>query len=141
MDRKIIATIRLGAGNVGFFDELTRIHLTLINPYADVYSDMNTNRLKRALKYGTITLVNGSLTPPKAEESKLGKAFSIKVGETKQEAKPQINLEDINKTAEKVVISDEDVQLEEPKKEVEEEKPKKKTTKKTTKKNAKTDEA
>lgn len=58
---KVIATIQLAQGRVGFYDELSRIHLSIGNPTARVYSGTNCARLRRAVKDGVIRLVDGTL--------------------------------------------------------------------------------
>ena len=57
----IIGIIRLAKGQVGYYDEKTNIHLTLSNPVAQVYDIMNTENLKKSIRYKTIELVSGSL--------------------------------------------------------------------------------
>ena len=61
MTRNIIATIRLCQGRVGFYDELSRIHLSIGAPTAHVYSGTNCARLRRAVRDGVITLIDGTL--------------------------------------------------------------------------------
>ena len=56
-----IAKIRLNPGNVGFYDEVSRIHLTLGRPEALVPSGTNCANLRRGVKAGTISVVEGSL--------------------------------------------------------------------------------
>lgn len=58
---KVIATIRLAPGRVGFFDPLSRIHLTLGRPEAQVFSGTNCASLRRNVKAGVIRLVEGTL--------------------------------------------------------------------------------
>lgn len=58
-----IAEIRLAPGQVGFYDELTNIHLTLSRPFATVYQGMNTSRLQQSVNSGRLILVQGSLKP------------------------------------------------------------------------------
>lgn len=57
----VIGIVRLAPGQVGYFDDLTRIHLTIASPEKPVISGMNTNNLKRAVKSGRILLSSGSL--------------------------------------------------------------------------------
>lgn len=57
----VIGRVRLSKGRVGYFDELTRIHLTISRPEAPVYAGMNTANLKRAVRGGVLRLVAGSL--------------------------------------------------------------------------------
>ena len=69
----IIGIIRLAKGQVGYYDEKTNIHLTLSNPVAQVYDIMNTENLKKSIRYKTIELVSGSLdiSHNKKEEEKI----------------------------------------------------------------------
>lgn len=65
--QKVIAKIRLNPGHGGFFDPITRIHLTHGEPEASVLAGMNTTALKAAVRNKRISLVSGSLgeyTPP-----------------------------------------------------------------------------
>jgi hypothetical protein len=57
----VIATIKLAPGRVGFYDELSRVHLTLGAPTAVIYSGTNCARLRRAVRDGVIRLVDGTL--------------------------------------------------------------------------------
>lgn len=59
----IIAIIKLAPGEVGYYDELTRIHLTLGRPSANVLDYMNTARLRRSVMGKALILVAGSLMP------------------------------------------------------------------------------
>lgn len=59
-----IGIIRLGRGEVSYYDPLSKVHLTLHHPTADIFSYMNTARLKRAVRNGTIEIVAGTLAVP-----------------------------------------------------------------------------
>lgn len=61
--RKVIAEIKLAPGQVGFYDPLTNIHLTITHPFGKVYSGMNTTNLARSVKSKRLILLSGSLTP------------------------------------------------------------------------------
>ena len=63
MENKIIAKIKLNPGNGGYFDPISRIHLTHGNPFADVLAGTNTTGLKKAVWNRRISLVSGSLGP------------------------------------------------------------------------------
>lgn len=63
MSNNIIATIRLAPGHVGYYDEYSRIHLTLGSPRANVYSGTNCGGLRRSVKNGVILLESGSFGP------------------------------------------------------------------------------
>ena len=59
--RKIIATIRLGHNQVGFYDKLTGIYLTQEKPTADIFAGMNTMQIRKSLISKRIVLISGSL--------------------------------------------------------------------------------
>lgn len=59
---KIIAVVRLAPGHVAFFDEITRTHLTIGNPLAEIQDYMNFDGIKRAVANKTLTLVHGGFT-------------------------------------------------------------------------------
>lgn len=59
----IIATVKLSPGEVGYFDDLTRIHLTLGQPRASVYDYMNTTKLLKSVRSKTLILESGTLNP------------------------------------------------------------------------------
>lgn len=59
--RKVIARVKLNPGQGGYFDPITRIHLTHGDPERDVYAGMNTEGLKTAVRNKRISLVSGSL--------------------------------------------------------------------------------
>lgn len=59
-----IGIVRLGKGEVSYYDPLSKVHLTLHHPTADIYNYMNTARLKRAVRNRTIQLVAGTLATP-----------------------------------------------------------------------------
>ena len=61
MSREIIAVIQLQPGQGGYYDDLSRIHLTIGNPRANVYAGTNCTQLRRSLKAGRLKLVTGSL--------------------------------------------------------------------------------
>lgn len=56
-----IAVVRLAPGQVGFFDNISGIHLSMANKEAKVLPGMNTAGLIKAVKEGKITVVSGSL--------------------------------------------------------------------------------
>ena len=65
--RKVIAKIKLNPGQGGYFDPITRIHLTHADPEKEIYAGMNTEGLKNAIRNKRISLISGSLgdfTPP-----------------------------------------------------------------------------
>lgn len=59
---KVKAIIKLADGNVGFYDNLTQIHLTILSPLGRVTEGMNTTNLQRGVACNTIEVLQGSLT-------------------------------------------------------------------------------
>lgn len=76
----IIATIRLMPGQVGFYDPLSQIHLTIGMPQRDVYAGTNVTQLRKSVKSGRLQLVSGSFGPeaPVRLEKKNGKIVVTK---------------------------------------------------------------
>jgi len=62
--REIIAEIKLAPGEVGYYDEYSRIYLTLSKPTAYVYAGTNCTQIKRSIKYGRLRLISGSFDIP-----------------------------------------------------------------------------
>ena len=60
----VIAIIKLAKGRVGYYDPLSRIHLTLGNPVKAVTKFMNTTNLITAARDKSIELVEGTLIVP-----------------------------------------------------------------------------
>ena len=63
----IIATIKLALGEVGFYDPLSGIHLSIGNPVAYVRAGVNTSQLQSSVRSGRLILVEGSLGNPPPE--------------------------------------------------------------------------
>ena len=103
--RKIIAKIGLTRGQVGFYDPLTNIHLTITKPFADIYQGMNTSRIRASIKSGRLKLVSGCLDPIELKEDNATqpKATTDKKVETKQKAK---------EAKEEVVVAKEEIKQE-----------------------------
>lgn len=89
MNKEVIATIKLAAGRVGFYDPLSRIHLTLGRPTAHVYAGTNCASLRRNVKAGVIRLVNGTLGEevPPFKVVKIGDQFKL-ASNVEEEMKP-----------------------------------------------------
>lgn len=64
--RAPIAKIRINAGNPGWYDPLTNIHLTITRPEAFVYEGSNTTNIKRSISHGLVHIIEGSLEDEKA---------------------------------------------------------------------------
>ena len=130
--RAPIAKLRISAGNPGWYDPLTNIHLTIARPEAYVYEGSNVTNIKRGVAYKLINVIEGSLNEVNKIEN-----------EEVREVAPQEPIKEETKIEEPIeeVIEDKPVEeaieeATETTEEVVEEKPKKKTTtrKKATKK-------
>lgn len=93
---QVIGIVKLAPGEVGFYDELSKIHLTMSRPKANVYDYMNTAKLVRAVRGKVLMLVAGSLNATRSinEETPVAKEVKAKVAapdaaEVKMEEKPQ----------------------------------------------------
>lgn len=69
-----IAVIGLSRGQVGYYDDLSRIHLTLGEPEAPIYADTNCTHIRHSIRSGRLFVVSGSL----GEEDKKPKKVNIK---------------------------------------------------------------
>ena len=133
--RAPIAKIRINAGNPGWYDSLTNIHLTITRPEALVYEGSNTTNIKRAVSFGLVHVTEGSLEEEvKVEESKPVAKQVVR------EVAPQVEVKTEELATEETVVEEvkeettETVETVEETKEVEEAKEEKTKAKKTTKK-------
>ena len=134
--RAPIAKIRINAGNPGWYDSLTNIHLTITRPEALVYEGSNTTNIKRAVSFGLVHVTEGSLEEEvKVEESKPVAKQVVR------EVAPQVEVKTEEVATEETVAVEEvqeetieTVETVEETKEVEEAKEEKPKAKKTTKK-------
>lgn len=123
--RMPIARIRIAAGNPGWYDPLTNIHLTITRPEAFVYEGQNPTNIKTAIACKLVSLIEGSLDPIKREEEPIIVNEPVRGQEPKQE---EVVVESIKEeTATNEVVNEEVATEEEPKVET-----KKRTTRKTT---------
>ena len=151
-----IALIRLAPGRVGFYDPLSRIHLTIGSPNAYVPSGTNCANLRRNVKNGVISLVDGTLggdIPPlkvvndengarlvsNAEEANKPIFGNIEnqpsedntsIEEEKKEPQPEENKDEENKDEKKETEENPEEESEENESNEEESSKKKKATKK-----------
>ena len=141
--RAPIAKIRISAGNPGWYDPLTNIHLTITRPDAFVYEGQNVTNIKTAVSFRLVHVIEGELEPIKESpiittdkvEEEVGEVIT-EVEETEDKEESQVPAEEEVKEE---IIEEESVEkVEEIEKvEVVEKKAAKKTTaKKTAKKKA-----
>ena len=145
--RAPIAKIRISAGNPGWYDPLTNIHLTITRPDAFVYEGQNVTNIKTAVSFKLVHVVEGELEPIKESpiittdkvEEEVGEVIT-EVEETEDKEESQIPAEEEVKEEiieEESVEKVEEIEKEEVVEEVVEKKAAKKTTaKKTAKKKA-----
>lgn len=109
--RAPIAKIRISAGNPGWYDPLTNIHLTITRPDAFVYEGQNVTNIKTAVSFKLVHVVEGELEPikespitatEKVEEKKEVREVIAKVEEIEIKEEPQVPVEEIEKEEEVV---------------------------------------
>ena len=92
----VIAEIRLAPGEVGYYDDYSRIYLNTARPTAQIYAGTNTTQIRKSIRSGRLRLVSGSLNASaKAKEEPAVKPEKITVSE-----EPEI------KTSGKIEIKD-----------------------------------
>lgn len=141
--RAPIAKIRISAGNPGWYDPLTNIHLTITRPDAFVYEGQNVTNIKTAVSFKLVHVIEGELEPIKESPIITTDKVEEEVGEVITEVEKTEDKEESQVPAEEEVkeeiIEEESVEKVEEieKEEVVEKKAAKKTTaKKTAKKKA-----
>ena len=153
--RSVIAEIKLAPGEVGYYDDYSRIHLTAGNPTALIYAGVNCTQIKRSIKSGRLILLRGGFdTPqeipanpkvvaPKTEVIVKKEEVKKVVKEEKKTETEPVKVEEVvkpieTKVEEPVSVKEEIVKTEEIK--VEDPAPKKRTNKRKYEKPAETEE-
>ena len=133
--RMPIAKIRIAAGNPGWYDSLTNIHLTITRPEALVYEGQNVTNIKTAIACKLVSLIEGTLDPIKHEEEPIVVEKVVREDKPKTKTKEE-KTEVATKEDVEVVTTTEEVSVkEEPKTET-----KKRAARKTTATKKKTTE-
>ena len=70
MTRKAIAVIALSPGEIGYYDDYSRIYLSNSSPRATIYSGTNLYQIRKSIKSGRLRLVEGSLADVEAVTNK-----------------------------------------------------------------------
>lgn len=96
-----IAVIRLSKGQVGYYDELSRIHLTLNKPEAIIYAGTNCTQLRRSIKSGRLKLISGSLGKEDIPK-KLKKVSTFTKGSIIKKSEPKSELVTAEKSVEPI---------------------------------------
>ena len=90
---KAIASIRLAPGRCGYFDEKTRIHLTLAQPVGTVFDYMDFSDVKQAVKDGVLILTCGSFKVEEEVETDFVEVPKVEkvapAAEVEEETKPK----------------------------------------------------
>lgn len=129
--RAPIAKIRISAGNPGWYDPLTNIHLTITRPDAFVYEGQNVTNIKTAVSFKLVHVIEGELEPIK--ESPITTTEKVE----EEEVREVITEAEEVEVKEESQAPAEEIEKEEVVEEVVEKKAAKKTTaKKTAKKKA-----
>ena len=129
--RAPIAKIRISAGNPGWYDPLTNIHLTITRPDAFVYEGQNVTNIKTAVSFKLVHVIEGELEPIKESPVTTTEKVEEEVREVITEAEEVEVKKESQAPAEEIEKEEEVVE------EVVEKKAAKKTTaKKTAKKKA-----
>ena len=108
----VIAEIRLAPGEVGYYDDYSRIYLSTARPTAQIYAGTNTTQIRKSIRSGRLRLVSGSLNAPaKSEEEAPAKPEKKAVPvepEKEPEKEPEI------KVSGKIEIKDKEEPIAEP---------------------------
>lgn len=136
--RAPIAKIRISAGNPGWYDPLTNIHLTITRPDAFVYEGQNVTNIKTAVSFKLVHVIEGELEPIKESPIITTDKVEEEVGEVITEVEETEDKEESQVPAEEEVKEEiiEEESVEEVEEVVEKKATKKTTAKKTAKKKA-----
>lgn len=108
MGQTPIAKVRLAAGQVGYYDDYSKIYLSTSNPEAVIYAGTNMYQIKKSIKSGRLKLVSGSLSNEKPVKENKVKKVETKV--TKQKVEKAAPVEEIKEAP--VEIAQEEVEEE-----------------------------
>lgn len=95
-----IAVIRLAPGQVGYYDELSRIHLTIGNPERAIYAGTNCSQLRKSVKSGRLRLISGSLGEDKTPTKIHKPSSSVSLGNFIPEKSNKKETKEIKETVE-----------------------------------------
>ena len=132
MTRKAIAVIALSPGEIGYYDDYSRIYLSNSSPRATIYSGTNLYQIRKSIKSGRLRLVEGSLVEGEAINNKDIKPENTEIKPIPsivEEKKPAIEIEVVNEPEIKEQITQETEAVNAPDEQVEEIKPAKRTRK------------
>ena len=132
MTRKAIAVIALSPGEIGYYDDYSRIYLSNSSPRATIYSGTNLYQIRKSIKSGRLRLVEGSLVEGEAINNKDIKPENTEIKPIPsviEEKKAAVEIEAVNEPDIKEKITLETGAVNTPDEQVEEIKPAKRTRK------------
>ena len=132
MTRKAIAVIALSPGEIGYYDDYSRIYLSNSSPRATIYSGTNLYQIRKSIKSGRLRLVEGSLADGEAIKSKDIKPENTEIKPIPsviEEKKAAVEIEAVNEPDIKEQITLETGAVNTPDEQVEEKRPAKRTRK------------
>ena len=91
MARKAIAVIALAPGEIGYYDDYSRIYLSNESPKAVIYAGTNLFQIRKSIASGRLRLVQGSLSGEADAENT--KTVEIKAVITPEPVKEEVKIE------------------------------------------------
>lgn len=89
----VIAEIRLAPGEVGYYDDYSRIYLSTSRPTAKIYAGTNTTQIRKSIRSGRLRLISGSLSPSAAPAKE-----EVKPVAPQPETEPKVEIKNEEKT-------------------------------------------
>lgn len=96
MARQAIAVIALAPGEIGYYDDYSRIYLSNENPKAVIYAGTNLFQIRKSIASGRLRLVQGSLSGE--ADAKNTKTLEVKPVITPEPVKEEVKTEPIVET-------------------------------------------
>ena len=93
MARQAIAVIALAPGEIGYYDDYSRIYLSNENPKAVIYAGTNLFQIRKSIASGRLRLVQGSLSGE--ADAKNTKTVEVKPVITPEPVKEEVKAEPI----------------------------------------------
>ena len=91
MARQAIAVIALAPGEIGYYDDYSRIYLNNENPKAVIYAGTNLFQIRKSIASGRLRLVQGSLSGE--ADAKNTKTVEVKPVITPEPVKEEVKTE------------------------------------------------
>lgn len=91
MARQAIAVIALAPGEIGYYDDYSRIYLSNESPKAVIYAGTNLFQIRKSIASGRLRLVQGSLSGE--ADAKNTKTVEVKPVITPEPVKEEVKIE------------------------------------------------